>query len=264
MLFRLYCRHVICQFYLLMKFTPTTAVILISLVTFFACAPAVSAQESQEGRRINLAICCLAYANDVRTLMIKSSPKAEPAEMTLYQNGFPTPEPALVEEGRIVIYKKAPDSPTGWLPDWSIPVDSAGGSSRYVILMPKSGKDNNTNGSPYRPYILPPVSDFAYGTLMVLNFTPLNAGLEIGSKKSAIASGGKLQIPLKPEADSYNQVDVAASFQVQSEWKEFHTTKWTYNERIRQLSVIWVPEGREMPEITSIKEIKPWNDVPLK
>lgn len=235
---------------------PATAFAL-ALAALATAGPQLPAQDAPAGRRIELSLCCLVYADDQRVLFLKEQPAGEPAEVPLYQNGFPPAAPALVEDGKIVIYQKSPDAPGGWAPDWSFPAPPPPAASHFVILLPNPPDPAASQPAPYRAFPLPPAREFAYGSVMVLNLTGLNAGLQIGQRKVGVPPGRHAFVPLKPEADAFNQVDIAASLQAADGWVEFHTTKWTYNERIRQVAVVWMPPGRTTPEITSIREVKP-------
>ena len=221
-------------------------------VLLVAALPLVAQSATQ--RKVSLNICCLRFSGDVRSLTLKGGPDSEPEDVPFYQGGFTEPVTTLVENGRIVIYKKGAGQQPPWVPDWSFPVP-ARGSSMAVILLPAPAKGEST--APYTAYILPPVSDFAYGSLLAVNLTPLNARFDLGSKKLPLTPGASRSAKLESEADAYDMVPVTAWIQNDGKWLTLHSTKWSYNARCRQVSLLWIDPSSKRPEITSIRQIRP-------
>ena len=232
-----------------MKLFPITGLVFLALLL------PLGAQDKPEGRRVGLSICCLGTGGADASIFIKQGAQSAPTEVKLYQNGFPPAEPALVEKGRIVIYKEDPEAESGWSPDWFLPAPPAGRTSQFILLLPPKDPDSK---SPYQPFVLPSDQDFRYGSVLALNLTGVDAGLHVGDRKVGVAPGKTSIFPLKPEVDAFNQADVSVSPKGTDGWVEYHTTKWLWNERVRQLTVIWKPKGQTYPEITSISEVKPW------
>lgn len=206
-------------------------------------------------RKISLNLCCLRYAVEVRSLMLKSSPSSAPDEVVFYQGGFTQPVPALVENGRVVVYKKGPAGQPPWIPDWSFAVPSTG-TEVSAILLPMPPK--NEPAAPYSAFLLPTVKDFGYGSVLAVNLTPLNARLDLGKKKLSLPPGASSSAKLESEADAYNMVPVTAWIQNHGKWLTLHTTQWAYNERYRQISLIWMDPSAQRPEITSIRDVRPF------
>ena len=225
-----------------------------SLLSVLLVSALPLAAQSGAARKISLNLCCLRFSGDVRSLTLKGAPDSEPADVPFYQGGFTEPVTTLVENGRIVIYKKGTGEQPPWVPDWSFPVP-ASGSSMAVILLPAPAKGEST--APYTAYLLPSVRDFAYGSVLAVNLTPLNARLDLGSKKLPLTPGASRSATLQSEADAYDMVPVTAWIQNEGKWLTLHTTKWSYNERIRQVSLLWMDPAAKRPEITSIREVRP-------
>lgn len=205
-------------------------------------------------RKASLNLCCLRYAGDVRALMLKSDPASAPAEVPFYQGGFTETVPVLVENGRIVAYKKGGAGQAPWIPDWSFAVPKELGPVS-VILLPGSSKDDKS--APYTSYILPPLAEFPFGSVLAVNLSPHNTRLDFGSKKLPLVPGATKSATLESEADAFNMVPVTAWMQSDGKWLTLHTTQWAYNPRYRQVSLIWMDAAAKRPEITSIREVQP-------
>jgi hypothetical protein len=212
------------------------------------------AAQSGTARKISLNLCCLRYAGEVRSLMLKSSPSSAPDEVAFYQGGFTEPVPALVENGRVVVYKKGAEGQPPWIPDWSFEVPSTG-SDVSAILLPTPPKSEPT--TPYTAFLLPTVKDFDFGSVLAVNLTPLNARLDLGKKKLSLPPGASSSANLESETDAYNMFPVTAWIQNDGKWLTLHTTQWAYNERYRQISLIWMDPSAQRPEITSIRDVGP-------
>jgi len=50
---------------------------------------------------------------------------------------------------------------------------------------------------------------------------------------------------------------VTAWIRNDGKWLTLHTTQWSYNERYRQVSLIWMDVSAKRPEISSIRDIRP-------
>lgn len=225
--------------------------ILVPLLLIFILP--LSAQ-SGKARKISLNLCCLRHANEIRSLLLKSDSASAPAEVRLYQGGFTEPVPALVENDRIVVYKKGSADQPPWIPDWSFAVP-AGGSDVSAILLPTPPK--NEPAAPYTAFFLPEVKDFDYGSVLAVNLTSLNVRLDLGTKKISLTPGASGSTHMKSETDAYNMVPVTAWIQNNGKWLTLHTTQWSYNERYRQVSLIWMDASAKRPEITSIRDVRP-------
>lgn len=217
-----------------------------------ASALPLAAQSSAQ-RKISLNLCCLRFAGNVRSLTLKSDPATEPAEVTFYQGGFTEPVPAVVENGRIVVYKKGPTGQPAWIPDWTFAAPQSGVEAT-VILIPTPPKDEPR--APYSAFLLPSSQDFAYGSVLAVNLTSLNVRLDLGSKKLPLTPGASRSTSLESEADSYNMVPVTAWIQNDGKWLTLHTTRWSYNARCRQVSLIWMDPNAKRPEITTIRDVR--------
>ena len=226
---------------------------LLAIAVLLASTLPLTAQ-SVQARKISLNLCCLRFAGDVRTLLLKADPASAPAEVTIYQGGFTEPVPALVENGKIIIYKKGEAGQAPWIPDWSFAVPGSG-SSVSAVLLPAAA--TNASAAPYKAYLLPPTREFSYGSVLAVNLTPLNARLDLGSKKLPLKPGASRSAKLESEVDAYNMVPVSAWIQNDGKWLSLHTTQWSYNERYRQVSLIWMDASAKRPEITSIREVRP-------
>jgi hypothetical protein len=205
-------------------------------------------------RKISLNLCCLRYAGEARSLMLKSSPSSAPNEVAFYQGGFTEPVPALVENGRVVVYKKGAEGQPPWISDWSFAVPGSG-TEVSAILLPTPPKSEPT--APYTAFLLPTAKDFDYGSVLAVNLTPLNARLDLGTKKLSLPPGASSSAKLESETDAYNMVPVTAWIQNDGKWLTLHTTQWSYNERYRQVSLIWMDASAKRPEITSIRDVRP-------
>lgn len=122
---------------------------------------------------------------------------------------------------------------------------------------PASSTAKNDPSAPYTAFLLPPSKDFAYGSVLAVNLTPLNARLDLDTKKISLAPGASGSAKLESEADAYNMVPVAAWIQADGKWLTLHTTQWAYNERYRQVSLLWMDPAAKRPEITSIRDVRP-------
>lgn len=223
------------------------------LLSLLLCSAALHA-ESEKPRKISLNLCCLRHAGEVRTLLLKGDSNSPPAEVSIYEGGFTEAVPALVEDNRIVVYKKGPDARQAWLPDWSFEVPSSG-KNVSAILLPKPATKESP--APYKALLLPAPRDFDYGSLLAFNLTPLNVRLDLGTKKISLQPGKSGSASLESEADAFNMVPVTAWIQNKGKWVTLHTTRWSYNERYRQVSLIWMDATTKRPEITSIRDVRP-------
>ena len=225
--------------------------ILLTLL-LVSCLPV--AAQSGKAQKILLNLCCLRQVGEVRSLMLKSEPASAPSEVPFYQGGFTEPVPVLVEDGKIVVYKKGSEGQPPWIEDWSFPVSTTG-TLVSAILLPASAK--NMPSAPYTPFFLPSSKEFSYGSVLAVNLTPLNVRLDLGKQKLSLLPGASSSANLKSEADAYNMVPVTAWIQNDGKWLTLHTTQWAYNERYRQVSLIWMDPSAKRPEITSIREVRP-------
>lgn len=208
--------------------------------------------QTSAARKISLNLCCLRHVGEARSLLLKSNPSADPEEVPFFQGGFTEPVSAVVEEGRVVVYKKGTGGQPPWVADWSFPVPATG-EAVSAILLPAPPKGD----APYTAFVLPAEKDFGYGSVLAVNLTPLNARLDLGSKKLSLRPGASESAGLESEADAFNMVPVTASIQSEGKWHTLHTTQWPYNERYRQVSLIWMDASAKRPEITSIRDIRP-------
>jgi hypothetical protein len=218
-----------------------------------ACVLPLAAQTTSV-RKASLNLSCLRYAQDVRALMLKSDPASPPTKVPFYQGGFTAPVPILVENGRIVVYKKGDVGQAPWIPDWSFAVPD-GRASLSVILLP--GSPTHEPSAPYSAFTLPPITDFPYGSVLAVNLSPYNTRLDFKRKKLSLAPGASMSATLESEADAFNMMPVTAWIQTQGSWRTLHTTQWAYNQRYRQVSLIWMDAAAKRPEITSIREVQP-------
>lgn len=225
--------------------------IVFSLLLFFIQPLAA---QSPPARKISLNLCCLRHVGEARSLMLKSDAAMAPAEVPFYQGGFTEPVPALVEDGRVIIYKKGTGDQPPWVPDWSFAVPAAG-TEVSAILLPTPPKEEPT--APYTAFLLPATKDFSYGSVLAVNLTPLNARLDLGSKKLSLTPGASSTANLESEADAFNMVPVSAWIQNEGKWLSLHTTQWSYNPRFRQVSLLWMDPAVKRPEITSIRDVQP-------
>lgn len=212
------------------------------------------AAQSTTARKISLNLCCLRHVGEARTLLLKSDPAMAPTEVPFYQGGFTEPVPALVENGRVVIYKKGTGDQPPWVPDWSFAAPAAG-TEVSAILLPTPPKEEPT--APYTAFILPSEKDFSYGSVLAVNLTPLNARLDLGAKKLSLTPGATRTANLESEVDAFNMVPVSAWIQNEGKWLTLHTTQWSYNPRYRQVSLLWMDPTVKRPEITSIRDVRP-------
>jgi hypothetical protein len=93
--------------------------------------------------------------------------------------------------------------------------------------------------------------------VLAVNLTPLNARLDLGTKKLSLPPGASSSAEMKAEADAFNMVPVTAWIQNDGKWITLHTSQWSYNERFRQVSLIWMDASEKRPEITSIRDVRP-------
>jgi hypothetical protein len=221
--------------------------LLLVLIQPLAAQPATT-------RKISLNLCCLRHVGDVRSLLLKSDPTAAPNEVPFYQGGFTEAVPVIVEEGKVIIYKKGTGDQPPWVRDWSFAVPTAG-AEVSAILLPTPPKEQPT--APYSAFVLPPAKDFNYGSLLAVNLTPLNARLDLGTKKLSLTPGASSSANLESEADDFNMFPVTAWIQNEEKWITLHTTQWSYNPRSRQVSLLWMDPTVKRPEITSIRDVRP-------
>lgn len=212
------------------------------------------AAQSPPVRKISLNLCCLRHVGEVRSLLLKSDPAMAPTEAPLYQGGFTEPVPALVENGRVIIYKKGTGDQPPWVPDWSFAVPAAG-TQVSAILLPTPPKEEPN--APYTAFLLPAEKDFSYGSVLAVNLTPLNARLDLGTKKLSLTPGASAAANLESEVDAFNMVPVTAWIQNEDKWLTLHTSQWSYNPRYRQVSLLWMDPSVKRPEITSIRDVRP-------
>lgn len=208
-------------------------------------------------RKIQLNLCCLRYSGEVRSLILKSDVESEPTEVNFYQGGFTEPVPALLEDGKVVVYKREPTAKSGWIKDWTFSV-SSDGTEATAILLPVKPKDDPA--APYSAFVLPSLSAFNYGSVLAINLTTHNAHLALGAQQIALTPGATKSANLQAEADAYNMVPVAVSIQTDNKWLTLHTTQWSYNPRFRQISMIWMDATADRPEITSIRQMLPYRE----
>jgi hypothetical protein len=222
------------------------------LTIAFFLSPCLGAEPAKP-RIISLNLCCLRYAGEARSFLLKSSPSASPTEVPIYQGGFTEPVPVVVEEGKVVVYRKGRADEAPWMPLWSFAVP-ADGSNVSAILLPISPK--NAPSSPYTAFFLPATKDFVYGSVLAINLTPHNARLDLGRKKLSLPPGASQSADLASEVDAFDMVPVAAWMQRDAQWQSLHTTRWAYNARYRQVTLIWMDPTANRAEMTSIREMK--------
>ena len=219
---------------------------------FIAILPLQAQSQPQESVFLN--VCCLRYSGGIRSLLLKSEAGKDPEPVAIYQGGFTEPVPVLLEDGRLIVYKKNPLGNPAWINDWSIAVPS-NTRSLSAVLVPSRPAAGPV--APYTPILLPPTSDFDYGSLFAINLTNLPVRMVLGAKNLTLASGASGIAPLKSEADDYNMVPVSAYIQHEEKWLALHSTRWPYNARCRQVAVIWLDTSAKLPEITTFREVLP-------
>lgn len=218
--------------------------------------------QSASVRKVSLNLCCLRYADSARTLLLKKDPSSPPEEVAFYQGGFTRKVPVLIEDDRIVVYRKGDEEQKPWIQDWTFPVPR-NQSSLSVILLPRPPDPTKSNlDAPYTAYTLPTVDNFGYGSVLAVNLTPFKTQFHFGSQKVTLSPGNSRGAELGAEADSFNMVPVSAWIHAEGKWRSLHTSQWAYNRRYRQVSLIWMDASTKRTEITSIREMQPMATVP--
>jgi hypothetical protein len=229
------------------------------ITLIFMATTIVGMAQAQTKRYVQLNLCCLRYAENQRSVFVKSEADATPAELLFYQGGFTEPVKVLEEEGKIVFYRKGEEGQALWVTDWSITVPDKR-EEISVILLPK--EPNTQNPEPYQAYLLPTVKEFDYGTVWIANLTPLTTKLEVGRTTVTLAPGSAKNALLKPHADSYNMVPMTAWIRHEKSWHTLHTTQWPFHERYRQAALLWMDPALKRPEITTLREFRPQPPAP--
>lgn len=225
------------------------------LISLILLATAITSMaQAQPQRKVQLNLCCLRYADNQRSVFVKSEAGATPSELLFYQGGFTEPVTVLEEEGKIVFYQKGQEGQSVWVPDWSITVPDKR-EEISVILLPR--ETNAEKPESYQAYLLPSVKEFDYGTVWIVNLSPLAAKFEVGRTTVTLAPGSAKNAQLKPHADSYNMVRMTAWIQHEKAWHTLHTTQWPYHQRYRQAALLWMDPALKRPEITTLREFQP-------
>ena len=227
------------------------------VLLFLATTIAIMAQSAPK-RKIRLNLCCLRYAGEARAVFVKQGDEL-PTELLFYQGGFSEPVTVLEEGGKIIFYQKGQEEQAAWVPLWSIPVPDRQ-TELSVIFLPKEVTPQSPE--PYQAYLLPTSKEFDYGTARIINLSPLAAKFDVGSSSITLAPGAAKNAELKPHADSYNMVPVAASISHEKSWHPLHTTQWSYHDRYRQAVLLWMDPALKRPEITTIREFRPQPPAP--
>lgn len=210
--------------------------------------------QSQPKRKVRLNLCCLRYSEDVRAVYVKQGDDSTPSELRFYQGGFTEPVTVLVENRRIIFYQKGEEGQAPWVPAWSmlVPSDS---KELSVIFLPRK---NSRNGSkPYFVHYLPTTKDFDYGTVWIVNLSPLRAKFDVGKSTIALEPGNAGNALLKPYVDSYNMVPMTAWVSEGKTWSTLHSTRWAYHDRYREAVLLWIDPTLNRPEVTTLREYRP-------
>lgn len=178
-------------------------------ILFFLIITTVTAfsEPTAAARLLQLNLCCLRYAGDQRSVYVKNAKDATPIELPFYQGGFTEPTAVLSENEHIVFYQKGAEGQAAWVVDWSIPVPKDR-NEVSVILLPK--ETSAQNPAPYQAYVLPTAQEFPYGSVWLVNLTPLPIKMDLGKNSLSLNPGSAKKADLQPHVDSYDMVPVTA------------------------------------------------------
>lgn len=212
-------------------------------------------------REIHLSVACFRYVNGVNKAQLPSVEGEERVELAFFQGGFTIPQKVKIQGNTVNLMVEQPAA------DGTMTMKKIAGATIQenmrevsLLLLPAPPESDLV----YNALVMPRQTEFPFGQVMTMNLTTTNVKFAIGKKLVELPPKAIRISDPKADIDDFNMYPVAIAFQTPdgSQWVTTHTTRWQWNERIRQVAIAWYDEQAKKTEVTTMRDIKPVTDVP--
>lgn len=218
--------------------------------------PWAGAQEAPPTRNIDLSIACFRYVDGVNTAKFQAGEGEGMVEIPFFQGGF-TPPKKIRIQGNAIDFLVTQTAPDGTSTMKKIAGATIGEDSREasILLLPAPAGSDLV----YNAVVMPREKDFPFGHVMLMNLTTAKMKFAIGQKVVELPAKEVRMTDPKASIDEFNMYPVAIAYQTPnaSEWVTMHTTRWQWNERVRQIAIAWYDGQNDKPEVSTMRDIQP-------
>lgn len=249
--------------------------ILIPLITFVSMLAALPLAAQDSGRRtIDLRVACFQYVNEVNRLNLVHGRSGRRTEIEFHQGSFTLPLEVEIEGNRLNFYLPL-DEADG---DDDVPLDRGRNSDANTPLaasvdLPAGRRDASILLLPARPneplvyqaVLLPPQSELPYGSVIMMNLASTAVKYAFGPQRIEVPAQGVRVANPRNAVDDYHMYPVAIAFQSleDGEWVVVQTTRWQWNQRLRQIAISWVDPVSERPDVVILRDIMLRDSIPV-
>jgi hypothetical protein len=229
------------------------------LASFFlalAISPLLEAQGEPPTRQISLSIACFRYVDGVNTAKFPSAEGEGMVEIPFFQGGFTAPTKIKIQGNALeFLVPRAGDDGTTTMKKIAAATIAEDTREASILLLPAPAGSDLV----YNAVVMPREKDFPYGQVLMMNLTATNMKFAIGQNVVELPAKQVKMADPKASIDDFNMYPVAIAYQAlnSSEWVTMHTTRWQWNERVRQIAIAWFDEQNQKPEVSTMRDIQP-------
>ncbi|MFM7182511.1 MAG: hypothetical protein ACKO2G_13745 [Verrucomicrobiales bacterium] len=220
-----------------------------------ALAPFVGAQEDPPSREIALRIACFRFVDGVNTASFQAAEGQGFLAIPFFQGGFTSPKKIKIKGNSIDFLQQKPGD------DGEITLKKIAGATiaedtreASILLLPAPAGSDLV----YNAVVMPGERDFPFGHVLMMNLTATDMKIAIGQKVVELPGKQVKITDPKPSIDEFNMYPVAIAYQMadSTEWVTMHTTRWQWNERVRQIAIAWFDDQNQKPEVSTMRDIQ--------
>ena len=215
-----------------------------------------SAQEAPPTREISISIACFRYVDGVNTARFRAAEGQGMVEIPFFQGGFTLPKKIKIQNNAIdlLVPQAAPDGTSTMKKIAGATIGEDIKEASILLLPAPAGSD-----LVYTAVVMPREKDFPFGHVMLMNLTAAKMKFAIGQKVVELAGKEVRMIDPKASIDDFNMYPVAIAYQTADspDWVTMHTTRWQWNERVRQIAIAWYDGQNQKPEVSTMRDIQP-------
>ena len=229
---------------------------LTALLFALVLTPLAGAQEEPPTREVTLSIACFRYVDGVNTAKFQTAEGQGMVEIPFFQGGFTPPTRIKIKGNSIdfLVPRPADDGTTTMKKIAGATIGEDTREASVLLLPAPAGSD-----LVYNAVVMPGEKDFPIGHVLMMNLTTTNLKLAIGQKVVELPAKQVKMTDPKASIDEFNMYPVAIAYQTpgSSDWVTMHTTRWQWNERVRQIAIAWFDEQNQKPEVSTMRDIRP-------
>lgn len=215
----------------------------------------VAGQNAPPSRVISLSIACFQYVDGVNNAKFQAAEGEGMIEIPFFQGGFTTPTKIKIQGKSVDFFlpREGTDGNTVMkkIAGATLPDDMRSAS---ILLLPAPEGSNFV----YNAVVMPRENEFPFGHVMMMNLTEAKVKFAIGKKVIEVTPKQVRFTDPKSSIDDFNMYPVAIAHQApgSTEWLTMHTTRWQWNERVRQIAIAWYDTRNQKTEVSTMRDIQ--------